>query len=92
MNQLLAEGRIEELAAANIRRAIMHTEAEISWHDDFDAELASEMAHGGGEPAMPRGELSEIEAHGGGEPATDSRRAGHLEKILREYLFAILLN
>jgi DNA-binding PadR family transcriptional regulator len=41
-DQLVADGRIDLLAAANIQRAIRHTEAEIAWHDEFDAELAAE--------------------------------------------------
>jgi DNA-binding PadR family transcriptional regulator len=45
--QLVARGHIDMLAATNIRRAIMHTEAEIRWHDEFDATLAAE----GAEPA-----------------------------------------
>jgi DNA-binding PadR family transcriptional regulator len=39
--QLVARGHIDMLAATNIRRAIMHTEAEIRWHDEFDQELAA---------------------------------------------------
>jgi DNA-binding PadR family transcriptional regulator len=45
-DQLIADGRIDLLAAANIRRAIMHTEAEIAWHDEFDAELAADLTEG----------------------------------------------
>jgi len=40
--RLLVQGHIDMMAAANIRRAIMHTEAEISWHAEFEAELAKE--------------------------------------------------
>jgi DNA-binding PadR family transcriptional regulator len=47
--QLVARGHIDMLAATNIRRAIMHTEAEIRWHDEFDATLAAE----GAEPGQP---------------------------------------
>jgi DNA-binding PadR family transcriptional regulator len=50
--QLVARGHIDMLAAANIRRAIMHTEAEIRWHDEFDATLAAE----GAEPGRPDNE------------------------------------
>jgi DNA-binding PadR family transcriptional regulator len=39
--QLVARGHIDMLAATNIRRAVMHTEAEIRWHDEFDEELAA---------------------------------------------------
>jgi DNA-binding PadR family transcriptional regulator len=45
--QLVARGHIDMLAATNIRRAIMHTEAEIRWHDEFDATLEAEGAEAG---------------------------------------------
>jgi DNA-binding PadR family transcriptional regulator len=38
--QLLRKGYIDAVAAAVMRRAVMHVEAEIRWHDEFDAELA----------------------------------------------------
>ena len=38
--QLIAKGYIDALAAAVMRRAIMHVEAEIRWHDELDAALA----------------------------------------------------
>jgi DNA-binding PadR family transcriptional regulator len=40
-DQLVAEQKIDLLAAANIQRGIVHTEAEIRWHDELDAELAA---------------------------------------------------
>src|SRR5579863_1622290 len=43
--QLTARGYIDVLAAANMRRSIMRTEAEIRWHDELDATLA--MVDGG---------------------------------------------
>jgi DNA-binding PadR family transcriptional regulator len=45
-DQLVAEGRIDLLAAANIQRGIRHTETEIAWHDEFDAELAADKPEG----------------------------------------------
>jgi DNA-binding PadR family transcriptional regulator len=45
-DQLVAEGRIDLLAAANIQRGIRHTETEIAWHDEFDAELAADQPEG----------------------------------------------
>jgi DNA-binding PadR family transcriptional regulator len=49
--QLVARGHIDMLAATNIRRAILHTEAEIRWHDEFDKELAgADLAADRGEP------------------------------------------
>jgi DNA-binding PadR family transcriptional regulator len=42
--QLVARGHLDMLAAANMRRAIIHTEAEIRWHDEFDADLAAAEA------------------------------------------------
>jgi DNA-binding PadR family transcriptional regulator len=38
--QLIRKGHIDALAAAVMRRGITHVEAEIRWHDEFDAELA----------------------------------------------------
>jgi DNA-binding PadR family transcriptional regulator len=49
--QLVARGHLDMLAAANMRRAIIHTEAEIRWHDEIDADLAAaeaESAEAGG--------------------------------------------
>jgi DNA-binding PadR family transcriptional regulator len=39
-DQLVAKGALDLLAETNMRRAIMHTETEIRWHDEFDAALA----------------------------------------------------
>jgi DNA-binding PadR family transcriptional regulator len=43
---LIAKGHLDVLAAAVMRRGILHMEAEISWHDELDATLAGS---GGGE-------------------------------------------
>jgi DNA-binding PadR family transcriptional regulator len=44
--ELIAKGYLDVLAAAVMRRGILHMEAEISWHDELDATLAGS---GGGE-------------------------------------------
>jgi DNA-binding PadR family transcriptional regulator len=56
--QLVAEGHIDLLAAANMRRAVMHAETEVTWHDQFDAELAAApgLTEAAG-PAEPRAQL-----------------------------------
>jgi DNA-binding PadR family transcriptional regulator len=41
---LVAEQKIDLLAAANIQRGIVHTEAEIRWHDELDAQLAADAS------------------------------------------------
>ncbi|HXT88831.1 MAG TPA: PadR family transcriptional regulator [Trebonia sp.] len=38
--QLIARGHIDVLAAASMRRGLMHIDAEIRWHDELDATLA----------------------------------------------------
>ena len=38
--QLIRKGHIDAVAASVMRRAIVHVEAEIRWHDELDAELA----------------------------------------------------
>jgi DNA-binding PadR family transcriptional regulator len=38
--QLMADGLIDLFAAAGMRRSILAAEAEIAWHDEFDAALA----------------------------------------------------
>jgi len=38
--QLIARGHIDMLAAASMRRGLMHIDAEIRWHDELDATLA----------------------------------------------------
>ena len=50
---LIAKGYLDVLAAAVMRRGIMHAEAEVRWHDELDATLAGP---GGGE--TPVGSLS----------------------------------
>jgi DNA-binding PadR family transcriptional regulator len=47
--RLIAEGYLDVLAAAVMRRAIVHVEAEIRWHDELDATLAKT---GGGEATV----------------------------------------
>ena len=39
--QLMAKGFLDLLAASVMRRAILHVEAEIRWHDELDAALAA---------------------------------------------------
>jgi DNA-binding PadR family transcriptional regulator len=46
---LIAKGYLDVLAAAVMRRGILHMEAEIRWHDELDATLAGS---GGGEAAV----------------------------------------
>jgi DNA-binding PadR family transcriptional regulator len=41
--RLLAKGHLDMLAAATMRRGILHMETEIRWHDELDAELAHEI-------------------------------------------------
>lgn len=50
LEQLMAKGFLDRLAVATMRRAIIHTEAEIRWHDEFDAMLAA-----GADDEPPRG-------------------------------------
>jgi DNA-binding PadR family transcriptional regulator len=38
--ELIAKGYLDVLAAAVMRRGILHMEAEINWHDELDATLA----------------------------------------------------
>jgi DNA-binding PadR family transcriptional regulator len=47
-DQLVARGRIDLLAETNMRRAVMHAETEVRWHDEFDkalAEVGDEFPH-----------------------------------------------
>jgi hypothetical protein len=37
---LVAKGYLDVLAAAVMRRGIVHAEAEVRWHDELDATLA----------------------------------------------------
>jgi DNA-binding PadR family transcriptional regulator len=46
--ELVAKGYVDMLAAAVMRRGIMHVEAEVRWHDELDAKLAG--PDGGGAP------------------------------------------
>lgn len=48
---LIAQGFLDMFAASIMRRAVLHLEAEIRWHDELDAALAD----GGGAP--PAGSL-----------------------------------
>jgi DNA-binding PadR family transcriptional regulator len=80
---LLAKGHVDELAAAIMRRAILHLEAEIRWHDEYDALLAAASESGttgsGGLP--PNSESSavtrpprEVTAHNGDAPDAGTSR------------------
>ena len=67
--QLVARGYLDVLAAANMRRGIMRTEAEIRWHDELDATLATvdggtpaNAVPPGGTRAAPRREPRPLEA------------------------------
>jgi DNA-binding PadR family transcriptional regulator len=42
--RLIRKGYIDAVAASVMRRAVVHTEAEIRWHDEIDAELAGSAA------------------------------------------------
>jgi DNA-binding PadR family transcriptional regulator len=42
LEQLAAKGYLDRLAVANLRRAIIHTEAEVRWHDELDSMLAAD--------------------------------------------------
>lgn len=63
--RLLADGFLDVLAAAVMRRGIMGIEAEIAWHDELDAALA-----GPGSGEAPAGPLG-----GGAYEAAQARRA-----------------
>ena len=89
---LIAKGYLDVLAAAVMRRGIMHVEAEIRWHDELDAALAEP-----GGSARPAGTLgpgsSEIAAPeqtaldlAGSAPAARSRarESGVAESGARE--------
>ncbi|HEY3880428.1 MAG TPA: PadR family transcriptional regulator [Trebonia sp.] len=62
-DQLVANGHLDLLAETNMRRAVMHAETEIRWHDEFDAQLARAENDGRDEAARP----------GSGEQAANSR-------------------
>jgi DNA-binding PadR family transcriptional regulator len=84
--ELIAKGYLDELAAAVMRRGILHMEAEVGWHDELDATLA---VPGGGESkagppgrgsfevAAPRTASFEIVAKDSGGPSADSRGEPH---------------
>jgi DNA-binding PadR family transcriptional regulator len=65
-DQLVAKGHLDLLAETNMRRAVMHAEAEIRWHDEFDAVLAAAETEG------PGGRAGETPPGSGGQ-AADSR-------------------
>jgi DNA-binding PadR family transcriptional regulator len=48
--ELIAKGYLDELAAAVMRRGILHMEAEIGWHDELDATLEPNRLESRGEP------------------------------------------
>lgn len=48
--QLLRKGHIDAMAASVMRRAVVHVEAEIRWHDEIDAELAAAAPDADGQP------------------------------------------
>lgn len=50
---LLAKGQVDELAAAIMRRAVLHIEAEIRWHDEYDALLTPAGASGASNSGAP---------------------------------------
>jgi DNA-binding PadR family transcriptional regulator len=60
--QLIRRGHIDAVAASVMRRAIVHVEAEIRWHDELDAELACAAAG-----ADATAGTSVTETPGGGE-------------------------
>ena len=57
-DQLVAQGALDLLAETNMRRAVMHAETEIRWHDEFDAALAEvgdRFPPAPGDPSAPAG-------------------------------------
>ncbi len=55
--RLIRKGHIDAAAASVMRRAVVHVEAEIRWHDEIDAELAdAEVPAGGAVTETPAGE------------------------------------
>jgi DNA-binding PadR family transcriptional regulator len=86
LEQMVAKGYLDRLAVANLRRAIIHTEAEIRWHDEFDAMLAAgagDEAAGGAPGAGMEGRAAERQAippaGGSAENASPRRAAFHIE-------------
>jgi DNA-binding PadR family transcriptional regulator len=64
--RLIRKGHIDAVAASVMRRAVVHVEAEIRWHDEFDAELA--CAPGGSADAPAAVAVTAERPGGGGEP------------------------
>lgn len=62
-DRLIADGFLDVLAAAVMRRSIMGVEAEIAWHDELDAALAE-----------PGGELPAGTPGGGAPEAAQAQR------------------
>jgi DNA-binding PadR family transcriptional regulator len=73
--QLLARGHIGMLGAATMRRGVMHGEAEIRWHDEFDAELAAAFSAGEHPVGLPADSRA-IEPGSGPSPAVPVRPPG----------------
>jgi DNA-binding PadR family transcriptional regulator len=77
--QLIAKGYVDVLAAAVMRRGVMHIEAEIRWHDELDAALAEpgggttvgSLSGGSFEAASPWQAALGIAAKGAGEVSAD---------------------
>jgi DNA-binding PadR family transcriptional regulator len=85
-DELIAKGYLDELAAAVMRRGILHMEAEIGWHDELDATLAGpgggeikagSPGRGSFEVRAPRKASFEIVAKDSGGPSADSRGEPH---------------
>jgi DNA-binding PadR family transcriptional regulator len=78
---LLAKGHLNDLSAAIMRRAVLHAEAEVRWHDEYDALLAAaddedsgDEAGDSGRPVLS-GKPFEIENGGGrGRPDGNETR------------------
>ena len=61
--RLIRKGYIDAVAASVMRRAVVHVEAEIRWHDEIDAELAAEASD-----AAPDGAAAAPALDGAGKP------------------------
>jgi DNA-binding PadR family transcriptional regulator len=80
---LVAKGYLDVLAAAVMRRGIVHAEAEVRWHDELDATLAAPGGEtpagslGGGsfEVAAPRRTALEVVAGAAGGASAEGRSA-----------------
>jgi DNA-binding PadR family transcriptional regulator len=81
---LVAKGYLDVLAAAVMRRGIVHAEAEVRWHDELDATLAAPGGEtpagslGGGsfEVAAPRRTALEVVAVAAGGASAEGPSAG----------------